>query len=162
MTSFFPHTVKTWNLIGEDFRSLDSLSKFKSSLLSLIRPPKKGTYGIHNPTCIRYLFRLRLGLSSLKRHKYLHNFLDTSNDTCDCLQAPEDCFHFLFKCSLFRHLRGNFLHDVYVILRKYDLTDQAENVDIYLYGHHIINFEDSREILNAKIKYICNSGRFTC
>ena len=114
MTSFFPHTVKTWNLIGEDFRSLDSLSKFKSSLLSLIRPPKKETYGIHNPTGIRYLFRLRLGLSSLKRHKYLHNFLDTSHDTCDCLQAPEYCFHFLFEYSLFRHFRGNFLQDVYL------------------------------------------------
>ena len=100
LNSFFPHSVKTWNLIGDEFHRCDSLGKFKTKLLSLIRPTKKEIYGIHNPLGIRNLYRLRLGLSPLKRHKKLYNFEDTPSDMCDCLQAC-DCFHFFFRCKIF-------------------------------------------------------------
>ena len=40
-TVFFPDSIKCWNAIGSEFRSLPTISLFKNSLLSLIRPTKK-------------------------------------------------------------------------------------------------------------------------
>ena len=41
LNSFYPDTIRSWNNIGYEFRNCSSLSKFKSKLLNLIRPPKK-------------------------------------------------------------------------------------------------------------------------
>ena len=69
MHSFFPDCIKSWNNIGSEFTSLSPISKFKEALLSFIRPAKNSVFGIHNPTGIKKLFQLRLGLSQLKSHK---------------------------------------------------------------------------------------------
>ena len=66
---FFPDSIKSWNNIGSEFTSLSPISKFKEALLSVIRPAKKSVFGIHNPTGIKKLFQLRLGLSQLKSQK---------------------------------------------------------------------------------------------
>ena len=82
MNSFFPHCVKMWNDIGNEVRNCVSLSTFKNKIFSLIRPQKKETFGIDNPSGIKNLFRLRVGLSQLKHHKKRHNFLDIRQRTC--------------------------------------------------------------------------------
>ena len=74
MNSYFPKCVKSWNNIGEELRSSNTISKFK-----------KDSYGIPNHIGIKSIFRLRLGL--LKCHKKSHSFLDTHYELCDCQQA---------------------------------------------------------------------------
>ena len=103
-------------------RNSETTSEFNSHLFSLIRPSKRDINGIHNITGIKHIFRLRLGLSHLKSHKNRHNFLDTP-DLCDCRAAPEDSFHFVFKCKL--------LNDVQIKLRRYDLINLLDNLDVY-------------------------------
>ena len=63
MHSFFPDSIKRWNVIGSEFRSLSTISLFKNSLLSLIRPTKQSLFGIYNPVGIKQIFQSRLGLS---------------------------------------------------------------------------------------------------
>ena len=70
-------------------------------ITSLIRPPKKSTFDIHNPRGIIKIFQLRLGLNPLKCHKKAHRFLDTPSDGYDCLSPPEDTNHFLLYCNIF-------------------------------------------------------------
>ena len=60
--TFFPDSVKIWNNIGIELRSIDTLSEFKKQIIKLVRP---STYGIHRPLGIKRLFQLRLGLSHL-------------------------------------------------------------------------------------------------
>ena len=67
-----------------------------------------------------------------------HSFSDTHSDPCDCQQAPEDSFHFLLRCKLFANCRQKLLDDVQIILRKYNLTNILDNLNMYLYGHHTI------------------------
>ena len=67
--SFYPDAIEKWNNIGVEFRSIDKLSNFKSSILQVIRPPKKEIFNIHNPDGINRIFQLRVGLSPLKSHK---------------------------------------------------------------------------------------------
>ena len=99
MHSFFLDSIKSWNNIGSEFTSLSPISKFKEALLSFIRPAKDSVFGIHNPTGIKKLFQLRLGLSQLKSHKN-HNFVDTP-DLCICNYEAENTEHLFCRCSLF-------------------------------------------------------------
>ena len=65
-------------------------------ILSLVRPEKKGIFGIHDPSGLRILFQLRVGLSTLIYHKKRHKFIDTPSDNCCCNHGPEDINHFFF------------------------------------------------------------------
>ena len=80
-------------------------------------------YIIHSPTGIKHIFRLRLGLSHLKC-LHLH----------DCRADPEGSFHFFLRCNCLP-TTDNLLNDVQIMLRKYDLINLLDNLDVYLYGH---------------------------
>ena len=80
MHSFFPDSIKSLNNISSEFTSLSPISKFKEALLSVIRPAKKSVFAIHNPTGIKKLCQLRVGLTQLNSHRKNHNFLDTPSD----------------------------------------------------------------------------------
>ena len=102
MNSFFPDSVNIWNNIFSDFQKYGTIEAFKKQITTLIRPMPKSIFGIHDPTGLKHLFQLRLGLSLLKYDKKRHNFVDTPNDLCDCYCASEDIKHFFFNYHLFR------------------------------------------------------------
>ena len=82
-------------------RDAESLSTFKSTILNILRPPKKVIFDILNRVGTRRIFQLRVGLSPLKAHKMSHNFADTPVDTCPCLLGSETTLHFFLKCQKF-------------------------------------------------------------
>ena len=51
------------------FNDIPTFSVLKNHILSLICPKKKCIFGIHDLLGLRYLFQLRVGLSSIKYHK---------------------------------------------------------------------------------------------
>ena len=73
--------------------SVNYIGLFKNKLLSLIRPLKKSFFNLHNPTEIKILFRLRMGLGELKDHKNAHHFIDTPFATFEFGVEPEDSMH---------------------------------------------------------------------
>ena len=77
------------------------LSDFKSTVLQVIRPPKKEIFGRHDPGGIERVFQLRVGLSPLRVHKKAHNFQDTSDGFCLCGGGVENTTHFLISCPVF-------------------------------------------------------------
>ena len=64
--SFFPDAITSWNNVITHFNDIPSFSVLKKHSLSLIRPKKKCIFGIHDHLELRYMFQLRVGLSSLK------------------------------------------------------------------------------------------------
>ena len=161
--SFYPDSVKSWNNIGNELRSSTTIQKFKSNLISFIRPNKKTFYGIHDPLGIKLLFRLRVGLSELKSHKIKHNFQDTPSDVCDCGNEPENSLHFFIKCPLHDPSRINLVRSTRNILRANNLTDlsQAELVHVYMYGHPETNYNENCQVLKASLKFIKETKRFS-
>ena len=75
MSSFFPDATTSWNNVIAHLNDIPSFSILKKHMLSLIRPKKKSIFGIHDHLGLRYLFQLRVGLSSLRYHKNRHNFI---------------------------------------------------------------------------------------
>ena len=53
-------------------------------MLNLIIPKYNETYGIHNPTVLKLLTRMRLGLSHYNYNKFYQNFRDCINPLCPC------------------------------------------------------------------------------
>ena len=70
------------NKLDMQIRRSESFLSFKNSLLKIGRPTAKPTYNIHNPIGLKFLTRLRLGLSHLNEHKFRHNFQDCINPLC--------------------------------------------------------------------------------
>ena len=126
----------------------------------LIRPKPKPLYGIHDPSGLRCIFQLRVGLSTLKFHKKRHNFVDTPDDRCDCLTTFEDTFHFLFTCPLYANQRAVLLNSVSNILIMNNLEYLSESVEIYLYGHSLLHAARNKSIIISTIKFINDLNRY--
>ena len=161
MKYFSPDSIKCWNIAGVDNNSIASIATFKKSIINLIRPSVKSTFGIHDPVGLKFLYQLRVGLSPLKCHKKQHNFIDTLIDRCDCRCAPETSTHFLLYCDLHMGHRITLLSSVSNILTANNLENLSEKIELYLYGHPSLPTGDNRRILQSTIKFIKESNRFS-
>ena len=72
--SFFPSTIIEWNKLGHNIRNSSSLNICWKSILKFIRPSANSFFNCHNPKGIKFITRLRLGLSHLHEHKFKHSF----------------------------------------------------------------------------------------
>ena len=161
MNSFYPNAVKLWNIVILDFTEMPSFNILKQHFLSLFRPEKKSIFNIFNPTGIRNLFYLRVGLSPLRGHKHRHGFIDTPSATCICKDGFEDTSHFLFVCSFYINQRKTLRDTVSRILQKYNLINLVDQSHVYLYGNKSIAFADNKEIILSTIKFINDTDRFS-
>ena len=93
---FFPSTVIESNKLDLNLRSAASLNVFRKNLLKFIRPSPNSVFNCHNCKGIKYLARVRLGLSHLREHKFKHSFQDTLNSFCSCGLDVETNTHFPF------------------------------------------------------------------
>ena len=72
--SFFRSTLNDWFSLDINIRNSESISLFKSRLLSFIRPVQNNVYNIFDPEALKFLTRLRVGLNHLNGHRFHHNF----------------------------------------------------------------------------------------
>ena len=157
---FFPNVIKSWNGLSNDLKSSASLGNFKHVTLSLIRPPCKSVFGAHDPIGLKYIFRLRVGLSPLNCHKRNHNFIDTPSSLCDCQQAPEDTIHFLLECSKFIDPRKLLISAVTKII-GIDHLSLLDDINLFLYGSPYLSQHQNQNILLSTIRFIKETDRFT-
>ena len=85
--------MREWNQLDESIKSSPTVSVFKRELMSLIRPPKRSLFGIHNIEGVRLLTRLRVEFSDLREHRFRHNF-QCSSPMCFCQTGIEHNKHF--------------------------------------------------------------------
>ena len=103
--SFFPYTIKKWKNLNLELRKSVSYEVFKNPLLKLIRPSPNSLFNISDSLGIKLLTRFRLGLSHVRKHKFIHNFQDTINPLCSCSLELELTTYFFLRCQNFTDLR---------------------------------------------------------
>ena len=81
--TFFPYCTKEWNQLNDDIKKIESIKKFKKTLIKVIRTKENFIFGVSDIYGIKLLTRLRLNFSHLNEHKFRHNFNDTINPTCN-------------------------------------------------------------------------------
>ena len=84
LNSFFPFCMSQWNILDSDIRNMPSIFKFKSAILSFLRPKPNPVFNLGNDPGVCLLTRLRVGFSHLLEHKFRHGFRDTLDPFCDC------------------------------------------------------------------------------
>ena len=105
--SVFLYTVNEWNNLDNIIKSSESYLMFRKRMLNLMRPKCNDTYGIHNPTGLKLLTCLWLGLSNLNNHKFNHNFKDCINPPCSCSLSLENNVHFFSTLPSFFFAKTN-------------------------------------------------------
>ena len=109
--SFFPLTIKEWNNLDLQIRKSKSISIFKSNTLKFIWPKPNNVYYCHNPTGIRLLTRLCLGLSHLCAHKFKQSFQDL-NPLCFCSNETATSTHYQLHCPTHTNERMTLLNKI--------------------------------------------------
>ena len=110
--SYFPYTILEWNKLDIQIRKSESFLSFKDSFLKVGRATAKPIYNIHNPTDLKFLTRLTLGLSHLNEHEFKHNFQDCLNSLRSCSLEIESLSHFLRHCHHLINQRAALLDDL--------------------------------------------------
>ena len=144
-----------------NYKVIQFLDLIKNDIISLIRPESKCFFNVHDPTGLRYLSQLRLGLSPLTGRKCCHNFTDTPSGTCQCNKGIEYTSHFLLSCPFYTVQRVTLVTSVKEILLKVNLIHLEDHSNLYLYGVPSINYSDNKKIILATIKYIKDTQRFS-
>ena len=157
--SFFPNAIAGWNQIISDFEDRPTYTKLKSHLISLYRPKAKSIFDTYNPTLLRHLFQLRLGLSQLRYHKKRHGFKDTVTDKCLCKLGIEDSHHFFLVCPFYATQRAVLTHEIEKILHEKEITEFNFSVNLFLYGHPSLDSKDNTKVIAQTLDYIKNTNR---
>ena len=77
--SFFPSTIIEWNNLDPNLRNSDTYGTFKNTIPKFIRPSPNSVSECHNLQGIKFLTKIRLGLSHLRERKFKHSFQDSLN-----------------------------------------------------------------------------------
>ena len=132
--------------------------------MRLVRPHGRPVFNVFQPRQMKYIFQLRLGLSSLKKHKFDYNFCDTHDPICACGNGIEDSEHFLLHCHQFTAYRTTLPRAVNACIEDSDLNfNQLSDlckVNLLLYGDSQLRFEQNQSILIATLCYVKDSQRF--
>ena len=159
--SFFPSTLNDWFKLDINIRRSESISLFKSRLLSFIRPIQNSIYNIFDPKGLKLLTRLRLGLSHLNKHKFQHNFQDCLNPLCSCSLEAEDTKHYLLHCHHFSLHWTDLMNSVIPVFDNFESMPDNLKTNILLYGDSRFDDNKNKVILEATITYIKSSERFS-
>ena len=133
-TLFFPSTLNDWFNLDLKIRNSESISIFKSRLLSFIRPVQTNIYNIFDPKVLTFLTCLRLDISDLNERRFCQNFQDCLNLLRSCSLKIEDNSHYLLHCHHFsRHLVA-LMDRLKSICDNFDSMSDNVKKDLLLYG----------------------------
>ena len=161
--SFYPNCISEWNKLDPKIRLAPSADVFKKKFLSIIRPPAKSVFGIHDPIGLSHLSQIRVGLSKLNFHKFKHNFRDTVNLMCPTNDGIEDTEHFLLLCPSFHSQRRNLLAGITDLMRPFvEIINISSDllIRLLLYGDQYLPKDLNKNILELAIRFIHETGRF--
>ena len=163
--SFVPSTTKLWNSLPPNIQDSNSINSFKANIKKLLFPARLDHLRYGPRKLNMTLNRLRVDFSALNAHLFTRQLIDTQ--ACLCGFPSETTYHFLLQCPLFVIPRQDFLARISQILQTaqplliFDNLSNCEKTHICLYGHKDFLFDANCNILDATMKYIQVTKRFS-
>ena len=158
--SFFPWTIHEWNKLDLGICK-STYSVFRQYLPKVIRPQPSATFNVCNFAGLRLLTRLRLGLSHLNEHRFNHNFQNCINPLCTCSLEVESVSHFFLHCLHYNDIRETLFNELKSIDENILKLSGNKLINLLFYGDSKFDSNKNTKLLNAAIKCIIDSGRFT-
>ena len=105
--------------------------------------------------------QLRVDLNPLRKYKFNHNFVDTSDELCSFGDGVEDIYHYLLDCHMFNDIRDTLLDNVSSLIganvRNYS---RILLKNLLLYGSKDFECDVNKEILTETLKFVHRSDKF--
>ena len=152
--SFFPSVLIEWNKLDTSLRRYDSYNVFKSNILKFIQPSSNLFLDCHNPIGIKYITRVRLGLSHLREHKFNNSFQDTLNPIRNCV---ESAIHFFLHCPLYSNKRRTLLNSSANIDHTLLNNTDFSLTQILLFCNTAFNAIENTKIINLTIDFVLST-----
>ena len=151
--SFYPSTIRLWNDLPIETKSLPSIEAFKANHVRM-RPQKNALYYYGGRLESAIHARLRLKNSPLKAD--LCNKMHViKSPLCSCGSGKEeDAKHFLYDCQLFNPQRTVLCSNLLPYIVKRD------DYDHLLYGIPEADHQTNLHIFEAVHQYIRDTKRF--
>ena len=155
--SFFPSTIREWNLLPQPMRSVtSSMASFKKAVyqqFSVDQPPYYFQLGSKHGNILHT--RLRLGLSTLNADLFRVNSPKTETPSCKCGHPREDVNHFVLQCPLYADHRYALFHS----LGDLDIPTNQSLLTCLISGSGLTD-EAGPEVANMFQQFILNTRRF--
>ena len=135
------------------------IMKLRNKCDKYTKSTKNTLFGSYNLKRIKYLTRLRVGLSHLDEHKLKNNFQDTLNPFCICGSDAENPCQFLLHCPNFLTERNTFLNKITNIESNILYQADATITKKLLFGNPKYSNEINLQTLNASIEFILTSKK---
>ncbi|CAG2220634.1 unnamed protein product [Mytilus edulis] len=149
--SFFPSSIRTWNLLPLDIRSIQSSPNFKNTIrrndISFLVPKY---YFIGNRIENILHTKLRHRCSPLKADLYRVNLVN--DPSCECGCPLEDSIHFFLECPLYINFRNQLFKNIQ------HLADIS--IEHILFGTDEITVEQNTILFRNVHSYIRHTKRF--
>jgi hypothetical protein len=159
--SFFPHCINSWNHLSSFIKTSPSINIFKKRFMAFFGVIPNPVYGILNPLGLKYLTRLRVGLSHLRVHKFHHNFSDTIHPFCSCNEVDvESIEHYLLHCPNYLIFRSVLFENLRKSISLVSLINSKFTCDLLLFGNHSYDVNTNRMIILETIQYLISTKRF--
>ena len=110
--SFFPSAFIEWNKLDSRLQKVKSFTDFKKNILTFIRPKANSLFNCNSSKGLKFVTRLRLGLSHLREHKFKHSFQNSINPLCSCSLDVESTIHYFLHCPQFTIERHTLLNTI--------------------------------------------------
>ena len=131
-----------------------------SNKLKFIRPSSNSFFDCHNHIGIKYITRIRLGLSHLREHKFKHSFQDTLDPICNLVMMLNLLFIFFLHCPLYSNQPRTILHSLVNIHHTLLGNTDFSLTQILLFGNATFNAIENTKIINLTIDIVLSTKRF--
>ena len=158
--SFSPCTLNDWFSLDINIRNSESISLFKSKLLSFIRLVLNNIY-IFDPEGLKFLTALQVGLSHLNAHRFHPNFQECLNPLYSCSSETEDTTHYLLHCRYFSNQHTDLVNSVNSMVQNFEFMSENNKKDLLLIGDSWFDENKNKVTLEETITFIKKSERFT-
>ena len=159
--NLFPYTIVDWYSLDPSILNSNSLEVFKSKLLTFIRPVQRSIYNVFNPQNLKFLTRLRPGLSHLNEHRFRHNFKNCINPLCSCSLEVENTLYLFLHCQHYSTFRMGLMNKINLIDEDFSYLSDDNKVSLLLYGDSRFDDNKNNFILSVSITYILETKRFS-
>ena len=159
--SFFPSTFNDWFSLDINIRNSESISLLKSRLLSFIHRVQNNIYNIFDPEGLKFLTRLRVGISHLNAHRFHHSFQECQDPLCSCSLEIEDTTHYLLHWRYFSNQRTDLMYSVNSVFQNFEFMSENNKKDLLLFGDPRFDENKNKGILEATLTFMKKSERFT-
>ena len=152
-TSFFPSAVIEWNKLDSRLRKVKSFTDFRKNILSFIRPKANSVVNCNSSKGLKFVTKLRLGLSHLREHKFKHSFQDSINPLCSCSSDVESPIHYFLHCPQFTIERHTLLNTISQIENKLLDRNESNSIRHLLFG----DLKTQKQILKSSMQLLIMS-----